>query len=146
MAAGVSVHVDKVWWPTQPTLARVARVVDGDTVKVLLPWHGGALKWSARLWGINTPELHRGDDASRERGAQCKAMLQERLPEGGLVVLVLHPEQDAFGRLLASVYAHDELANACAAVGWRVADVLPQCWHVNEWMLLNGPGVVEFYG
>lgn len=144
--AGEGIAMTKCWWPTQPTLARVLRVVDGDTIKVSLPWQGGALKWTCRLWGINTPELRRGDEESRARGRRCTEMLEARLPAGSLVILVLHPQKDSFGRLLASVYAHDELANACAAVGWALADVLPQCWNVNEWLLLNGPGTLEFYG
>jgi len=145
-----SINIVKHWWPLDPVLARVIRVVDGDTVKVVLPWNTRegkcGLKWSCRLWGINTPELRRGDEDSKARGQRCKEMLQGRLPEGSLVVLVLHPEKDSFGRLLASVYAHDELANTCAAANWDMGSVLPQCWDVNEWMLLNGPGTVEFYG
>lgn len=138
--------VTKQWWPLDPILARVTKVVDGDTIKIVLPWQGQGLKWSCRLWGINTPELRRGDEASRARGQKCKEMLQGRLPEGSLVVVVLHPEKDSFGRLLASFYAHDELANVCASEGWDMERVLQQCWDVNEWMLLNGPGTVEFFG
>lgn len=142
------------WWDTDPVLVVVSEVVDGDTVTVDMPWMGDTLRWRVRLHGINTPELHRGDN--REAAQACRAMLQGRL-EGKAAILVCHEDKDSFGRLIGTLYAlptepspdmGDALLNALGDddVKARVRAVLPLCEDVNQWMLAQGPGTVEFKG
>lgn len=141
------------WWSTDPTLVVVSEVVDGDTVTVDMPWHGDTLRWRVRLHGINTPELHRGDN--REAAEECRAMLQERV-EGKRAILVCSEDKDSFGRLIGTLYAlsanlstgSDALLTALgeADEAARLRAVLPLCEDVNAWMLAHGPGTVPFRG
>lgn len=39
-------------------LAKVVRVVDGDTVHIIMEYHGTIIRLLARLSGIDTPEMH----------------------------------------------------------------------------------------
>lgn len=39
------------------TLCKVVDVYDGDTMKIVFYYKNDLLKWTVRLWGINTPEL-----------------------------------------------------------------------------------------
>lgn len=111
------------WWSTDKQLVKVVDVIDGDTVDVHMPFHGQTLAWRVRLRGINTPELHRGDDQSRENGQVCRRVLEGRLL-GKEVILQCAEDKDAFGRLIGTIYEVGE--NVC------------------QWMLENGPGTVPF--
>lgn len=137
------------WWSTDPTLVVVSEVVDGDTVTVDMPWHGDTLRWRVRLLGINTPELHRGDN--RQAAQECRTMLASRV-EGRHAILVCSDDKDSFGRLIGTLYtlpchySGDTLLDllGVAEVTDRLRAVLPLCDNVNQWMLDNGPGTVPF--
>lgn len=102
-------------------VATVERVVDGDTIEVLIkevvegPGAGGASPGEVhdvRLLGIDTPETVKPDWPvecfGRESSAAAKALL-----EGQTVRLVHDVENvDGYGRLLRYVYLADEMANA----------------------------------
>lgn len=81
--------------------ATVARVVDGDTIRVRIQ---GAEE-RVRLIGIDTPETH-GRGGLRECfGAEATDRLEALLPEGTPVRLVRDVEaRDRYDRLLAYVY------------------------------------------
>jgi len=82
----------------------VAKVVDGDTLDVAAP-DGRSATTRIRLWGVDTPELARGDGGAMYFGPEAGAFA-ERMLDGQTVRLVLHPQRsrDKYGRLLAYVY------------------------------------------
>jgi endonuclease YncB( thermonuclease family) len=75
------------------TEARVVRVVDGDTLRVLLK--NGEEEY-VRLVGIDAPELKRGGEGARE-------FLSKLCPVGSIVRLEI-VGRDKYRRLLAVVY------------------------------------------
>jgi micrococcal nuclease len=104
------------------TSATVLRVVDGDTIEVLLPptalSPAEATAESVRLIGIDTPEITWPDEADAEPTGECFAFvardfLQDKLA-GATVELVGDPRQparDSYDRRLSYVYQNGELIN-----------------------------------
>ncbi|HTN25196.1 MAG TPA: thermonuclease family protein [Solirubrobacteraceae bacterium] len=79
---------------------RVVRVVDGDTIAVLV----GGRRERVRYIGIDTPETHHPTKPVQCYGAKAAAY-NARLVAGERVRLVRDVEErDRFGRLLAYVY------------------------------------------
>jgi micrococcal nuclease len=121
----------------EPTAAktyrgRIARVVDGDTLKVRL--RSGSLK-TVRLIGIDTPET-RKPGVAVECGGKTASRYMNKLAfrkrrgrkVGRLVRLTTDPTQhrtDSYGRLLAYVDRTDgrDLAAAMIRAGWAMAYV-----------------------
>lgn len=70
--------------------AVVVRVLDGDTLEVLLDTMGGRdgyRWWSVRLRGFDAPEVHRpGSDAEREHGFQAAARVRELVWQRPVVI------------------------------------------------------------
>lgn len=84
---------------------RVVRVLDGDTIEV-------AGVGTVRYLGIDTPELHHPRKPV-ERFAARAAALNRAMVAGRVVRLETDREpRDAYGRLLAYVYAGDVFVNA----------------------------------
>jgi endonuclease YncB( thermonuclease family) len=85
--------------PAAPAVARLARVVDGDTIVV----HAGGQRVTVTLLGIDTPETHRGP--AECGGPAASRQLARIAPPGSRVRLVTDPgsgdTRDRFGRLLA---------------------------------------------
>jgi micrococcal nuclease len=81
------------------------RVADGDTVRVRVD---GGREERVRYIGIDTPEITSDECFAREAAA-----FNARLVGGREVRLETDAEErDRYGRLLAYVYAGDELVNA----------------------------------
>jgi endonuclease YncB( thermonuclease family) len=85
--------------------ARVARIIDGDTLDIELPDELNSTPTTRiRLWGIDCPELSRFGEPeqplSREAGE-----LARTLAHGQIVLLFLeaHQHRDAYGRVLAHI-------------------------------------------
>ncbi|MDQ2621470.1 MAG: thermonuclease family protein [Actinomycetota bacterium] len=78
--------------------ARVARVIDGDTIEVRRP--RGSVE-SIRLLGIDTPEVHGGVEC----GGKAASRLMGRLARGKVRVSTdpKQPKRDRYGRLLGYV-------------------------------------------
>ena len=88
--------------------ARVVRIVDGDTARMLITGR----EESVRYIGIDTPESAIPGERPECFGKQA-ARLNERLVEGEQVRLVFGRERrDHYGRLLAYVYRGEILVNA----------------------------------
>ncbi|MEK6276543.1 MAG: thermonuclease family protein [Actinomycetota bacterium] len=88
--------------------ARVTRVVDGDTVEVLI----AGREEDVRYIGVDTPETVKPGEPVQCFGPQASAF-NHRLVEGRRVRLVFDAERrDFYGRLLAYVYLRGELVNA----------------------------------
>lgn len=89
-----------------PVLARIVRVIDGDTLVVdAHPWPGHAVRVSVRLRGIDTPE--RRSKCSRERLAADSARSElERLVAGHSTVELSNVSGGKYyGRVLADLKA-----------------------------------------
>ena len=79
----------------------VDRVVDGDTVDVVLKKSGRTIR--VRMVGIDTPEVHGTVECG---GPEASRWLTKRLPESTKVILVSDPSQarkDQYGRALRYV-------------------------------------------
>lgn len=88
--------------PTKSETATVAKVVDGDTIKVNID----GVQKSVRLIGIDTPETHKPGVKVECGGKEASAYMAELAPVGEAVKLTPDPTQDAvdrYGRLLAYV-------------------------------------------
>ncbi len=86
--------------PADQGVARVERVVDGDTIKVLLEGR----EETVRYIGVDTPETKKPGTPVQCFGKAASAE-NERLVEGQSVRLVVGAEpRDRYGRLLAYVH------------------------------------------
>lgn len=89
--------------------AVVERVIDGDTVDVLI----GDDTQRVRLLNIDAPEDNKATGAAECLGAEATAALAELLPEGTEITLKYDGERrDNYDRLLAGVFIDDTLINA----------------------------------
>jgi micrococcal nuclease len=88
--------------------AHVARVIDGDTIEVLID---GRTE-DVRYIGIDTPETVKEGTPVQCFGSRASEF-NHRLVEGRTVRLVFDREhRDIYGRLLAYVYLRGQLVNA----------------------------------
>ena len=85
---------------------KVERVVDGDTVDVVLDLGFDILyKCRVRLFGIDTPESRTRDKDEKARGKMAGAFLKEAIDNGTKVVIQtkLKDSRGKFGRVLGDV-------------------------------------------
>ena len=101
-----------------PVLARIERVVDGDTVDVsALIWLGQTLTVRVRILGIDTPELRGACAEERDLAMAAREFLRRRL-EGGEVRLTAISYDKYGGRVLARVSDREgDIADAMIAAG-----------------------------
>jgi len=121
-------------------VARVARIVDGDTLDVAVPDHHKPTT-RIRLWGVDTPEVTGPHTEEMYFGPQASAFT-ESLMSGQPVRLKLSPlhTRDKFGRLLAYVYHADtgEMLNeALLKTGHAYADPRFDHEYKNEFARLE---------
>ena len=89
-----------------PAVARVLRVVDGDTVILRLDGDDRRV----RLLGVDAPESVTPDRPVECWGPQAAAAARRLMPKGATVAVATDPSQgaeDRFGRLLAEVTVGD---------------------------------------
>ena len=118
-----------------PGTGSVARVVDGDTIRVRI----GGREERVRLVGIDTPESVKPGTPVQCFALAASARTKALLPKGSAVRLVRDVEErDRYGRLLAYVYrARDDLfVNlALAREGYAVVlTVPPNVAHTDEFV------------
>jgi micrococcal nuclease len=121
--------------PVAPGTATLARVVDGDTIRVRIKGHDERV----RLVGIDTPESVKPGTPVQCFALAASARTKALLPKGSAVRLVRDVEErDRYGRLLAYVYrARDGLfVNlALAREGYAVVlTVPPNVAHTEEFV------------
>ena len=108
--------------------AKIDRVVDGDTVDVLIDlgfdMHS---RQRVRLWGINTPECRTRDKREKALGLAAKARLIEIVgfADNDCVIATRLDRKGKFGRVLGILYVDD--------------------LDINEQLIEEGHAV-EFYG
>jgi len=93
--------------------AKINRVIDGDTVDILIDLGFGLLKSvHARLWGINAPEIsHPKDEEELMRGLETKthveAWFKDNAPTGDIIIRSHNGKelkQEKYGRWLVEIY------------------------------------------
>lgn len=93
--------------------ARVNRVIDGDTIDILIDLGFGLYKdVKARLWGINAPEIsHPKDEEEMLKGLATKGRVEEWFKQNasdGYIIIRSHNgrelRQEKYGRWLIEVY------------------------------------------
>lgn len=84
------------------TYAKVTRVYDGDTITIIFPFKNEFIKYSCRIYGIDTPEIRTRDDEEKKRGYAARDFLKSFI-ENEIVKIDLL-KFDKYGRLLAIVY------------------------------------------
>ena len=125
--------------PAAPGTATVARVVDGDTIRVRIKGR----EERVRLVGIDTPESVKPRTPVQCFALAASARTKALLPKGTAVRLVRDVEErDRYGRLLAYVYrARDDLFVNLALVREGYAVVLtvpPNVAHTGEFVAAAG--------
>ena len=115
------------------TYGRVLNVIDGNTLSIVLPlFNKYFYKFSVRLDGIDTPEIHSDNPIIKEKGLQAKYRLLELIcsdkkineiicisnekikkifDEKSYLVYLKCSDFDKYGRLLAKVYLTRESKN-----------------------------------
>jgi len=87
---------------------KVTRVVDGDTVDVIIDL-GFDIAYSSRvrLFGIDTPESRTRDKDEKARGLISKDFLKSYLDRGGVVIRTRKDKKGKFGRVLGEMVVED---------------------------------------
>ncbi len=91
-------------WPLWHYTAQLIRVIDGDTIRASISVGLRTYRTTnLRIAGINAPEVFRGDDDERERGAAAKAALEAILGDSPLYI---ETERDttSFDRYIGHVW------------------------------------------
>ena len=95
-------------------LSEVLRVVDGDTVDVLLDLSFGVFrKVRIRANGIDTPESRTRNKREKELGLAAKARMKNLCGKKVYVESLNKGKLDKYGRLLANLYTEKENNNIC---------------------------------
>jgi|ETNvirenome_6_30_1030629.scaffolds.fasta_scaffold122282_1 micrococcal nuclease len=96
----------KVMKPQYTYKAIVERVVDGDTVDLLVDCGFNIMrKERIRFYGVDAWET-RGEE--REDGLKAKEFVQYHLPVGSECVVRTGKEQGKFGRYLGEIFVNDK--------------------------------------
>ena len=93
---------------------KVQRVVDGDTIDVVLDLGFDILhKCRVRLYGIDTPESRTRDLDEKARGKMASAFLSDAINSGNKVVIQtkLKDSKGKYGRVLGEVIIDGENIN-----------------------------------
>ena len=91
--------------------AKILRVVDGDTVDVLIDLGFNIhVKERLRLAGIHAPATRTTDLVEKEKGFRSKDWLEEKLA-GAVKIIVETRKVGKYGRYIATIYADGEDLN-----------------------------------
>ena len=91
----------------QTKRAKVVKVYDGDTIKIVFPINKKFFKFTCRLSGIDTPEMN-----SRDKNEKSYAHFVQRKLSGRIlnqIVTVKCGKFDKYGRLLIKIYHNNSL-------------------------------------
>ena len=104
---------------------RVTKVVDGDTIDVVLDMGFDILfAQRVRLFGIDTPESRTRDLVEKKYGLKAKKFLQDKLKKAKSITIRTHKgeEKGKFGRILGDIYCDGKSVNSeMVKVGHAVA-------------------------
>ena len=92
--------------PSYRYKALVERVIDGDTIDVLLDLGFKTLRRERiRFYGVNTPESRTMDLEEKKRGLKAKAFVYEKIQNQDITMESV--KQGKFGRYLGKIYLED---------------------------------------
>ena len=102
---------------------RVTKVVDGDTIDVILDMGFNILfAQRVRLFGIDTPESRTRDLVEKKYGLKAKKFLQDKLKKAKTIRTHKGEEKGKFGRILGDIYCDGKSVNSeMVKVGHAVA-------------------------
>ena len=86
---------------------RVTKVVDGDTIDVVIDMGFDILfKSRVRMFGIDTPESRTRDLTEKKFGLMSKKYLQDRLKNAKKITIKTHKGEETgkFGRILGEIF------------------------------------------
>ena len=114
------------------TLCKVVDVYDGDTTKVVFFYKDELLKWTVRLWGVNTPELRPSRKlANREeiiqKAKEARDYVIAKCEERENLIYLHCLGNDKYGRLLGVLYTDETYTIS-------INDLLIQNGHAVEYM------------
>lgn len=106
---------------------RVVRVLDGDTVQVIILNEKKLESHRFRLSGIDAPELHPRKDSStrdeeKDAAVISKEKLEEKLAEDANLVLINFTKDDKYGRRMGTMSTRSSV-------------------NINDWMVTKGYAV-----
>uniref|UniRef100_A0A6C0JQR9 TNase-like domain-containing protein n=1 Tax=viral metagenome TaxID=1070528 RepID=A0A6C0JQR9_9ZZZZ len=90
-------------------MARVVKVIDGDTIKVLFKCFDQFVLNKIRFARINTPEKDSKNNVEKENAYKATEFLDSLLKDK--IITFKTDKQDSFGRMLAEVYLNDKNIN-----------------------------------
>lgn len=101
--------------PNYTYYAEVKRVIDGDTLEVVIDLGFDVLREETiRLMDIDTPEIRGVDEAEKAEGRRAKALVEQLIAASGpngndcqVIVQTLGP-RDKYGRYLAWIMLRDK--------------------------------------
>lgn len=89
--------------------AKVVRIKDGDTIEACFYFRGKLDKHTIRTEGYDTAEMHPPkNDPNREEIIKLANKAKDRLSElinDKIIVLLINPKPDKYGRVLAKLYS-----------------------------------------
>lgn len=135
--------------PADAFVARVERVVDGDTLLASMP--GTSEPVRVRIIGVDTPETVKPDTPVRCYGPQASTFTKHLLPPGAMIRAAHEPggDIDKFGRQLWDVWLPDGrfLESVLAAAGTaRAYPYPPQTEYATLLAALAGQARAERRG
>lgn len=83
------------------TYARVVSVYDGDTITIVFEYHKQMIKYSCRIYGIDTPEIRTSDPEEKKLGFAARDYLRSIILDK--VVKVNFMKFDKYGRILITL-------------------------------------------
>jgi len=114
--------------------AEALRIVDGDTVDLEIQLgFEVAIQIRARLYGVNTPEIHgiAKDSEEYKKGIEAQQFLARLIMNRELIVKTIKDKKGKYGRYLAEIWVREDF---------------PDKPSVNQRLLDGGYGVPYFGG
>ena len=94
--------IDRFSFDGITTYARISKVYDGDTVTIVFKFKGEMIKYSCRIYGIDTPEIRTKDLDEKKRGYEARDFLKSYIDDKIVKIDLL--KFDKYGRLLGNLY------------------------------------------
>ena len=84
------------------TIAKVVKVYDGDTITIIFEYNGKMIKYSCRIFGIDTPEIRSQNPEERKLAYEARDFLRSLILNKIVHIELL--KFDKYGRLLINVF------------------------------------------
>ena len=90
-----------------PTLAKCVRVYDGDTVWLAFEHAGQVVRSSARLMGVDTPEVRTRCSVEKQAGLAARDDLRNMILDKLVRVRIDDKDVDKYGRMLVWLWPNE---------------------------------------